>query len=172
MDYDEDNYVWDNEKTDEGKTYDYQETDRDVLIVKVPKDYDGLTLAPYQIDIDYDEYVKAVKDKTNDSDKRVKVFDTKADGKQYTTDDIVFLRLKDYAVPANAENMSKLFSFKANHPYMDNFDWTDKVYDDPKFGGEVITDSEMINGKWEGYMIWDKENKLNNYLYLCHWRHI
>ncbi|MCR5543102.1 MAG: hypothetical protein K6F55_03060 [Eubacterium sp.] len=164
-----DTYVWDVQDVDGGKTYQYNETCKELLVVKAPESYDGLTFGLTLEDVDYDRYAKRVKeDKDEDSDDKEdnpprKVFDDSKDGTKNTPDQYAFLRIKDHTKPVKAKRLANVLEVTSEKSYLAKFDWTDKFYNDPKFGGTPITNSEFLGGKWQGYMIWDKENKLNNY---------
>ena len=176
-DEDRDSYVWDVKDVDGGKSYQYNETTRDIMVVKAPASYDGLVLGLTLEDVEYDRYAKASgqdKDEDDedsddkdsddkDSGRRLKVFDDSSDGQKNTKEEYAFLRISDNTKPVKAKRLANLVSVQTKYTNTSYFDWTEKFYNDPKFGGEPITNSDFLGGRWQGYMIWDKDNKLNNY---------
>lgn len=166
-------YEWINrDKTEEsvenGQKTSFVDDVKYVYCFKVPQDYDGLVIALYNGDIDRDEYDKTTElgDKPrykDDNGNPIKFFDEDAIGYTKNADNAVFVRLSDVARKSTPDAMSSIYSV-IDYPDLSDFSWTDDVKGgDYSQGNETITDAAAVNGWWQGYILWDPDNKMDSY---------
>lgn len=156
------------ENVDNGKKTSFVDDVKYVYCFKVPQDYDGLVIALYNGDIDRDEYDKAsdLDDKPrykDDNGNPIKFFDEDAIGYTKNADNNIFIRLSDVARKATPDAISSIYSV-IDYPDISDFSWTDDVKGgDYSQGNETITDSAAVNGWWQGYILWNPDNKMDSY---------
>ena len=159
--------TWDSEEFDDHLNYKGGYRRKHIIRITVPKDYDGLMFSPVVADVNENEYKASegiiesatpLDAKASDDNglKRVDEVLNKKDSR-------VFLKLSDNAVPETDELIASMYNSEGNENYYDDYDWTEKYYNDPSFVGTPITSPKLINGRWRAYMIWDKDNALDCY---------
>ncbi len=156
--------LWDPKETDAGYDYTYNLAARYIYVIKAPQDYDGLTIAIYNADINYDEYIEEVKDKDEDEATELrKLLDENKSGYQRKAEDYIYIRVKDYAVEETSESIRNMLASSFDGYDEHSFDWTTNYPSAGRPDDTIITDTGLLDGHWKGFFWWDRDNKLNCY---------
>ena len=154
-----DAYIWDHEQVGNTMNYTYYNNRKLIYVIKAPADYDGLMLAFAEGDVDPDEYLAALEDDGNGD--QHKLFEKDSCGFQYDPDQTLCMRLSDEA-NNNSDDFCNILSTRyVGHPE-DSFDWLADYYDgNCEF--DRVENSDLLNGTWNVFLWWDKDNENGAY---------
>ena len=162
------NTKFDKQSTSEGEDIAVESDLKYVYKFKVPQDYDGIVMALYNTDVNPEEYDLAIEtseeERFKDSDGNTRKFlDRGFNGNPKKNEDYLFFKICDAAVAETPELNSEIYSSISNSN-LAYFEWIDEVTaGDYSQGNQTITDPKNLDGWWEGYILWDPDNKMDCY---------
>ena len=135
---------------------------REIYVIKAPQDYDGIMLAFSEGDVDYDEMKASF---TSDTKfEPYKLLEKNNLGITTDPDRIKCVKIGEYA-STNSSDLAGILSTNYVGHDEESFDWINS-YDHESnayLGGTLITDLSQLDGEWNGFLWWDKDDTFDCY---------
>ena len=162
FDFSSNDYIWEHESVTSGYSYHYHSVMREIYVIKAPQEYDGLMLAFCEGDVDYDEIKASF---TSDAKfEPYKLLEENYLGNSPDPDRIKCVKIGEYA-STNSSDLAGILSTSYVGHDEESFDWINS-YDHESnayLGGTLITDLSQLDGEWNGFLWWDKDDTFDCY---------